>query len=201
MIVKTQKKIKFINDCDATVDYNELENAIIWYARNPVVSTKHIYMHGNYPAVSIHKEKIHIHILLMMYWLDCMLPCNYFVHHIDGNKLNADQTNLSLMFASVHQSQHNKDKILSDNHRKKISENNRKRKGKRRNYTKPISAKQVYDLKIQGYSFNKISQILNLDWGCVKRRYNDYIHDNPNLCRIEHDSLCETETYKAGDEQ
>ena len=25
------------------------------------------------------------------------------------------------------------------------------------------------------------------------------IHDNPNLCRIEHDSLCETETYKAGD--
>lgn len=27
------------------------------------------------------------------------------------------------------------------------------------------------------------------------------IHDNPNLCRIEHDSLCETETYKAGDEQ
>ena len=25
------------------------------------------------------------------------------------------------------------------------------------------------------------------------------IHDNPNLCRIEHDSLCEAETYKAGD--
>lgn len=27
------------------------------------------------------------------------------------------------------------------------------------------------------------------------------IHDNPNLLKIEHDSLCETETYKAGDEQ
>lgn len=26
------------------------------------------------------------------------------------------------------------------------------------------------------------------------------IHDNPNLLKIEHDSLCETETYKAGDE-
>ena len=105
-----------------------------------------------------------------------------------------DQTNLSLMFASVHQSQHNKDKILSDNHRKKISENNRKRKGKRRNYTKPISAKQVYDLKIQGYSFNKISQILNLDWGCVKRRYNDYIHDNPEL--LESDTKCAKELIK-----
>lgn len=27
------------------------------------------------------------------------------------------------------------------------------------------------------------------------------IHDNPNLLKIEHDSLCETETYKAGDDQ
>ena len=27
------------------------------------------------------------------------------------------------------------------------------------------------------------------------------IHDNPNLLKIEHDSLCETETYKAGDEE
>lgn len=185
MIVKTQKKIKFINDCDATVDYSELENAIIWYAKTPVVNTKHIYMHGNYPAVSIHKEKIHIHRLLMMYWLDCILPRNYFVHHIDGNKLNADKTNLSLMFVSVHQSQHNKGKTLSYNHRQKISENNHKRKGKRRNYTKPISAKQVYDLKNQGYSFNKISQILNLDWGCVKRRYDDYVHDNLDLLKGE----------------
>lgn len=27
------------------------------------------------------------------------------------------------------------------------------------------------------------------------------IHDNPNLLKLEHDSLCETETYKAGDEE
>ena len=27
------------------------------------------------------------------------------------------------------------------------------------------------------------------------------IYDNPNLLKIEHDSLCETETYKAGDEE
>ena len=27
------------------------------------------------------------------------------------------------------------------------------------------------------------------------------IYDTPNLLKIEHDSLCETETYKAGDEQ
>lgn len=26
-------------------------------------------------------------------------------------------------------------------------------------------------------------------------------HDTPNLLKLEHDSLCETETYKAGDEE
>lgn len=183
MIVKAQKKIEFINDCGAIVDYCELENAIIWYAKAPVSHIKHIYMHGDYPAISIHKDKIHIHRLLIIYWLGCTLPSNYFVHHIDGNKLNAEKNNLSVMFASTHQSQHNKGKTLSDNHRKRISENNHRRKGKRRNYTKSISAKQVYDLKKQGYSFNKISKILNLDWSCVKQRYDDFIHDNPELLK------------------
>ena len=48
-----------------------------------------------------------------------------------------------------------------------------------------ISAEQVYNLKLQGYSFNKISQTLGLDWGCVKQRYEDFIHDNPELLKEE----------------
>ncbi len=43
----------------------------------------------------------------------------------------------------------------------------------------------IYDLKNKGYSFNKISQMLNLDWGCVKQRYNDFIHDNPELLEVK----------------
>ena len=120
-----------------------------------------------------------------MFWLNCKLPSNYFVHHLDGNKLNADKNNLSLMFVSAHQSQHNTGKTLSYSHRRKIAENNHKRKGIRRRYKKPISAKQVYDLKAHGYSFNKISKLLKLDWGCVKQRYNDYIHDNPEILEVE----------------
>lgn len=58
MSVKEQKQIKFINDCNAIVDYIELEKAILWCAKNPVTSIKHIYMHGKYPAVSISREKI-----------------------------------------------------------------------------------------------------------------------------------------------
>lgn len=59
-MVKTQKRIEFVNDCDAIVDYVELEKAIVWYAKTPVNSIKHIYIHGDYPAISICKEKIHI---------------------------------------------------------------------------------------------------------------------------------------------
>lgn len=185
MMVNIQRKIRFVNDCNAIFDDDELEKAIIWYAKSPVVSLKHIYMHGNYPAVSIHDKKVHIHRLLMMYWLNCILPSNYFAHHIDGNKLNASKENLSIVFAATHQSQHNRGKTLSDIHRKKIADNNRKRKGKRRRYTKPIPAKQVYDLKNQGYNFNQISKMLKLDWNCVKQRYDDYINDNPNLLEEE----------------
>ena len=43
----------------------------------------------------------------------------------------------------------------------------------------------IYDLKNKGYSFNKISQMLNLDLGCVKQRYNDFIHDNPELLEVK----------------
>lgn len=47
-------------------------------------------MFGNYPAVTIFKEKIHIHRLLMMYWNGIRkLDKNTYVHHINENKLNA----------------------------------------------------------------------------------------------------------------
>ncbi len=183
-LIKKQQKISFINDCNAIVDYGDLEKAIWWYAKSPVAQLKHIYMHGKYPAVSIRDRKIHIHRLLMMYWLNADLPSNYFVHHIDGNRLNSSKENLSIVFSSTHQKFHNQGKVISDAQKQRIIEFNHSQKGKRRNYKKSISAKEVYDLKKQGYSFNKISEILKLDWGCVKQRYNDFIYDNPELLEV-----------------
>lgn len=55
------------------------------------------------------------------------------------------------------------------------------RKGVRKNYKSKITAREVYELVSKGYSFNRISKLLSLDWGCVKQRYFDYIHDNPEL--------------------
>lgn len=52
MTVKIQKKIEFNNTCNCIVDYNELENAILWYIKKPVQSIKKIYIHGNYSCCS-----------------------------------------------------------------------------------------------------------------------------------------------------
>lgn len=60
MTLKIQKKIEFDNECKCLVDYSELEKAILWYQKKPSLSKKKIYLHGRYPAVSIHNEKIHV---------------------------------------------------------------------------------------------------------------------------------------------
>ena len=46
------------------------------------------------------------------------------------------------------------------------------------------------------YHFSAFTSICNVQYEVIGN-----IHDNPNLLKIEHDSLCETETYKAGDEE
>ena len=104
LIVNFQKRIEFINECNCIVDLNELEQAILWYQSKPTASVKKIYLHGNYPAVSIHNQKIHIHRLLMQYWLNTKLPFEYSVHHLNENKLDARKENLSLILNSAHNS-------------------------------------------------------------------------------------------------
>ena len=130
MIVKEQKQIQFINDCNCIVDYKELRKAILWFQEKPTCSVKHIYIHMKYPCVSIHDKKIHIHRLLMMYWNNIkQLETKIYVHHINGNKLDCSKNNLTFIMDKEHQSLHNKGKKFSDIHKAKISENNRKRKG------------------------------------------------------------------------
>lgn len=46
MIVKFQKKIEFINDCNCIVDYEELEKAMLWYQDNLTIDR--INNDGNY---------------------------------------------------------------------------------------------------------------------------------------------------------
>lgn len=185
MTVKIQRAIRFNNTCNCIVDYKELEKAIIWYAKNPVQSVKKIYMHGNYPAITIKRNKIHIHRLLMNYWLDTKIPSNFYVHHINENKLDARKENLAVIFTTTHQSKHNKGKTITESQKEAIRVSNHKRKGiKRGFYKKDISYLKIWDLYQKGYSINKISKKLNYDWEQVKIRINE-IYDNPELLKGE----------------
>lgn len=181
MTIKIQKAIKLKNSCNCIVSYEELEKAIIWYSNNPVRSIKKIYLHGKYPAVTIGKEKIHIHRLLMSYWLNTKIPSNFLVHHINENKLDSRKENLAIIYITIHQSKHNKGKTISEKQKEILKQNNHKRKGIKRGIVKKnVSYKKIWELHQKGYSINKISKELNYDWQQVKIRINE-IYDNPEL--------------------
>jgi hypothetical protein len=180
MIVKKHKPIKFINTCGCIVDEKELEQAILWYTDKPVCGTKKIFMHGNYPAVAIYKEKIHVHRLLMMYWQNRKLLRNEYVHHIDENKLNAMKSNLCLIEVGKHQSMHNKGKVFSENHRALISEANRRRAGrikfKKRVH---IDLVELQKMASSGASISSMARYFKCDRWTIKNR----LYENPELLK------------------
>lgn len=177
MIVKKQKTIEFINKCNCIVDFEELEKAIMWYSNKPVTRLKSIYLHGQYPAVSIYQEKIHVHRLLMMYWNKRKLLSYEQVHHKDENKLNALRSNLEITLAGIHQSYHNKCKLFTSSHKEKIGLANKNRKGMKMKKHVYIPLDELKMLIDSGYSINSIAKKFNCDWSTVKNR----IYENPEL--------------------
>lgn len=188
MTVKVQRKIKFVNDCECIVDFQELAKAIMWQQKKPTISVKHIYLHGRYPCISIGKKKWHIHRLLMSYWEGGCIDRNTHVHHINGNRLDAKKSNLTLIDGRLHLSLHNKGKTISDKTKAAIIRFNHSRKGKRHKpKRKDVTPKIVFEYRSKGYSFNKISKLTGLDWGCVKQRYNDFLITKNLLKRNNND--------------
>lgn len=180
MTVRNQKSIKFKNKCNCIVDESELENAILWYQKSPTLSIKKIYMHGKYPCVTIGKEKIHVHRLLMQYWLNLKLPFHASVHHINENKLDARKENLSVMINSAHNKNHNRGRKLTKSHRNKISDANVRRRGSKYKKTHNIPVYELKDLLDYGYSINSISKLYGCDWSTIKAR----LYENPELLEV-----------------
>lgn len=129
MIVNEQKPLEFLNKCGAIFDQELLEKAILWRSDKPVQRLKTVYMHGRYPAVSIYKEKVHIHRLIVCYLNETWLPFEMHVDHINRNKLDARVSNLRVLTAKEHLSITHKGVPKSPEHRAKLIESNKRRKG------------------------------------------------------------------------
>ncbi len=118
----------------------------------------------------------------MLYWNNGIIPDGRQVHHRNENKKDASRDNLTLIDAGIHQSLHNKGKSISQSTKDAIINFNHSRKGCRMKMKRTdVTPQMVLDYKNRGMSFNQISRLTGLDWGCVKQRYMDAIHDNPEL--------------------
>ena len=175
MIIKRWKKIVFVNQCDCVFDPAELRKATRWYSNKPVARIKTIYLHGQYPAVSIYDKKIHVHRLLMMYWLQRDLAHNEHIHHMRG-KLNCLRYNLLLMSAAAHNRIHVADRVLSTEARSKISAANRLRKGMPHKRTLNVSTEAIKQKHTEGLSINAIARYFGCDRSSIKRRLTDTPH-------------------------
>jgi len=56
---KKQERLIFDNSCNCLFDKGVLEKAMLWWSEERILKkNRKIYMHGNYPAVSIFNEKL-----------------------------------------------------------------------------------------------------------------------------------------------
>lgn len=172
-----QKKLIFKNECNCIVDEDLLESAMIWWANGKILMQKRkIYLHGIYPAVSIFNEKLHVHRLVYCYNNIAKLLTSIHVHHKDADKLNCTISNLEAIKGSTHMSIHNKGKKLSQEHKDKIAEAGRRRKGiiMKKKYSMDDIAQHIE----AGLSISAIARIYGCGWDAAKARVTEYKNIN-----------------------
>ena len=175
---KKQQGLVFNNQCNCIVEIDLLEKAMLWYSEGILMSDRVIYLHGKYPAVSIYDEKIHVHRLIAMYLNKSKLLKRIHAHHIDGNKLNASKNNIVLISDTAHISSHNKGRVFTKEHREKIAEAGKKRKGIVMKKRYNINISDINKFQSDGWSINKIAKYYNVAWSTIKNRL---IYQNPEL--------------------
>ncbi|MGX0516618.1 YopX family protein [Staphylococcus hominis] len=102
-------------------------------------------------------------------------------NHINGDKLDASKSNLTVLKANQHLSDHNKGKSLTKSHRSKIAKANHKRNGMKMKRKYDIDSNELKQHLENGLSISKIARIYNCDWTVIKQR----INENPELLEGE----------------
>lgn len=181
MTIKVQKSISWINDCGCVIDLELLSKAVLWYANAPVQKVKHIYLYGEYAAVSIGREKVHVHRLLMEFSIGHKLDSKLSVHHLDENKLNDEISNLAIMVNKYHNQHHMENFKPSEKQIAATIEANHRRKGTHNAKHINIPYTELRSFISKGKSINWIANFYGCDWPTINAR----IHENPELLEVD----------------
>lgn len=160
--------MKFKNECDCIVDYGILENAIIEECNRRKIIPKEsykIYMYRGYAGISLKHDKVSVHRIIGKYMVGFDFETEIHVHHIDGNKLNNDISNLQALKSGLHTKEHYLVQYVPEEHKKEFG--NRMRDIVTR---KDVSEEAVKNLRKSGLTIPQIAEQLNCGYNTVCRR-------------------------------
>lgn len=153
---------------------------MLWWAMGKnMLSTKSIFLYGQYPAVAIFRDKIHVHRLLISYKSNCKLLPSLHVHHKNSNRLDARLENLEILTASAHLSLTNKGRKFSSCHKAKIAEANKRRLGKKMKKRVSIDLTELSIQASMGWSISRSARYFNCGWSTIKSR----LYENEDLLK------------------
>jgi len=158
----------FENACGCDVNYRILERAIIEECDRRNIKPKEtykIYLCGDYARISLKHDKVSVHRLIGKYMVGCDLNENVSVHHIDGNKLNNNISNLQVLRKELHTKEHNIVQYVNKEHLKNAG--NRLKKHIER---QDVTTEEILLLKEEGFTIKEIASKLKCGYNTVCRR-------------------------------
>jgi len=168
-----QRELTLLKSCDCKYDSKLLSKAILWKAKNPMISIKRVYLYGKYPAVTIDGKKTHIHRLIYEYKNQQEDMNDKFVHHKDGDKFNSYYKNLESMNVKKHQHMHNVGKIISEDQKQAIRNFNINTKTRA-----DVIRWQVNELHDYGFTYKQIGNLFGCSESCAHSKR--ILHDKEN---------------------
>ena len=160
--------MKFENSCNCIVDYSVLEKAIIEECKRRNIISKDeykIYLYRGYAGISLKHDKVSVHRIIGKYIVGFDFDSNISVHHIDGNKLNNDISNLQVIRKELHTKEHYLVQYVSEEHKKEFG--NRMKDIIARN---DVTEEKVVELKNKGMTISEIAKELKCGVNTVGRR-------------------------------
>ena len=161
-------KIKFDNACGCIFDEEVLFNAIDLECRNRNCYRQdeyRIYLHNDYPCISLGHDKVRIHILIGKLIFGNIRK-GYVIHHKDHNKLNALPSNLEYISNSAHTKLHHKGEVFRSEEGKQRSINSAREK----TYKKEITKAEIESMLLQGKTKTEIAKHFHCRVNTIYRR-------------------------------